>query len=51
MKKSDKKLKLNKEVVRELTEPQLGEVAGGLTTYISCGGTCESACFSCGLDC
>jgi len=51
MKKSEKKLKLSKEVVRELTQPELSEVAGGLTTYVSCGGSCESQCFSCALDC
>jgi len=51
MKKSEKKLKFTKEMVRELTEPQLSEVAGGLTTRLSCGGTCESECFSCGLEC
>ncbi len=51
MKKIEKKLKFTKEMVRELTQPQLDEVAGGRTTALSCGGTCESQCFSCGLDC
>jgi hypothetical protein len=52
MKKSGKKLQFTKEKVRELTQPQLDEVAGGLqTTALSCGGSCESQCFSCGPAC
>jgi hypothetical protein len=52
VKKSGKKLQFTKEKVRELTEPQLDEVAGGLqTTALSCGGSCESQCFSCGPAC
>jgi hypothetical protein len=51
MKKSGKKLQFTKEKVRELTQPQLDEVAGGRTTALSCGGTCESVCFSCGPAC
>jgi hypothetical protein len=50
-KKSGKKLQFTKEKVRELTQPQLDEVAGGFTTAISCTGTCESECFSCGPAC
>jgi hypothetical protein len=50
-KKSGKKLQFTKEKVRELTQPQLDEVAGGFTTAISCTGTCESECFSCGPTC
>src|ERR1700687_2650030 len=51
MKKSGKKLQFTKEKVRELTQPQLDEVAGGRTTALSCGGSCESQCFSCGPAC
>jgi|GEM_PF-6048034 len=52
MKKSGKKLQFTKEKVRELTQPQLDEIAGGLqTTALSCGGSCESQCFSCGPAC
>jgi natural product precursor len=51
VKKSEKKLKFTKEMVRELSESQVTEVVGGRTTFVSCGGTCESQCFSCGLEC
>lgn len=39
MKKQTKKLKLSVETLRELSLPQVPEIAGG-ATIVSCGGSC-----------
>jgi hypothetical protein len=40
MKKSTLKLKLNRETLHALEQPQLGNVAGGMTAGSGCIGTC-----------
>jgi hypothetical protein len=54
MKRTRKKLALNRDTVRSLTTPTLGEVVGGgtgtnwtCTCVVSCAGTCGGSCFTC----
>jgi hypothetical protein len=42
MKKSTLKLKLNRETLRNLEQPELGDVAGAATLA---GVTCDSSCY------
>jgi hypothetical protein len=45
MKRSLKKLSLNRETLRKLTEERLTEAAGGAT--LSCNTQCQTRCFAC----
>lgn len=50
-KQASKKLKLSVETVRTLPSADLGEVAGGLTTAVTCGCTvvhCNTTAPTCG---
>ncbi|MCG8459906.1 MAG: class I lanthipeptide [Holophagales bacterium] len=52
MKKKIRRLRLDRETVRNLTPETLSEVAGGVRTEPDCTDTCPvSACLSCFVTC
>ena len=44
MKTTPKKLVLNQETVRNLTEDDLSKVVGGFATKVACTNTCVNSC-------